>query len=122
MFGAAAMSLSSFCVVSNALRLNLLKVYDSAKDKPLKHRAQLPEFPEPREAQPAPELTMHIEGMMCMHCERRVKNALEALEQVSEAIVSHEAGTAIVRLTAPVDHETLTKAVTDQYYEVLKIE
>ncbi len=123
MFGAAAMSLSSFCVVSNALRLNLLKLYDSNRDKKLKHPVDLQRWEQPKaEAQEGMEKTMHIEGMMCQHCERRVKNALEALEQVDEAVVSHEAGTAILKLNAPIGDELLTKAVTEQYYEVKSIE
>ncbi len=115
MFGAAAMSLSSFCVVSNALRLNLLKLRDARKDhkiKPIQIKEESVQM----------EKTMKIEGMMCAHCEARVKKALEALPQVSEAQVSHESGTAVVKLTADVPAETLKKAVEDQDYQVLDIQ
>ncbi len=113
MFGAAAMSLSSFCVVTNALRLNLFKMYDASRDKKIKrHKKQ--EVTEMKK-------TMKIEGMMCGHCEARVKKALEALPQVDEAVVSHEAGTAELTLNAEVADDVLKKAVEDQDYKVLEI-
>ena len=115
MFGAAAMSLSSFCVVSNALRLNLFDIRSAKRDKKIKHHHHR------KETEPM-EKTLHIQGMMCMHCEARVKKTLEKIEGVTEAIVSHTAGTAIVKLSAPVDNETLKKAVEDQDYPVTSIE
>ena len=123
MFGAAAMSLSSFCVVTNALRLNLFKVHSSRGDRPVKHpvdslgalaAGQTKE-------EPVMEKTMNIEGMMCMHCEARVKKALEAVEGVAAAAVSHESGTAVVTLSADVADDVLTKAVEEQDYKVLGI-
>ncbi len=114
MFGAAAMSLSSVCVVTNALRLNLFKMYDTKKDKKIKVKG--------KQEDSKMEKTMKIEGMMCGHCEARVKKALEALEQVDEAVVSHEAGTAVVTLNADVADDVLKKAVEDQDYQVLSIE
>lgn len=117
MFGAAAMSLSSFCVVTNALRLNLFKLHDAAHDRPL-HRK--PSRKAEKEIQ-AMEKTMKIEGMMCGHCEARVKKALEALPGVAGAQVSHEAGTAVVTLSAPVDDAALKAAVEAQDYPVLEI-
>ena len=113
MFGAAAMSLSSFCVVSNALRLNFCKVYDASHDKKIK-RKKVEEKNMTR--------TMKIEGMMCGHCEARVKKVLEALPQVAEAIVSHEAGTAVVTLNAELANDVLKKAVEEQDYPVISIE
>ncbi len=117
MFGAAAMSLSSFCVVSNALRLNLFNLRDARKDKPLKskHSKQSEEVT-------TMEKTMKIEGMMCGHCEARVKKALEALPEVSAANVSHESGTAVVTLSGSLTDEALKKAVEDQDYKVLGIQ
>ena len=118
MFGAAAMSLSSFCVVSNALRLNLLKVHDSKRDRRIRHRAgEINIIQEERQM----EKTMKIEGMMCMHCEARVKKTLEELDGVAEAAVSHETGTAVVKLTADITNEALTKAVEDQGYKVTSV-
>lgn len=114
MFGAAAMSLSSFCVVTNALRLNWFRVHDASGDKKIKIRNH-------KEEQ-SMEKTMKIEGMMCGHCEARVKKCLEALPGVEEAVVSHEAGTAAVTLSADVSDEALKKAVEDQDYQVLGIE
>lgn len=111
MFGAAAMSLSSFCVVTNALRLNLFKIHRSKGDRKIKQN-HIKEF-KPMEK------TMKIEGMMCGHCEARVKQTLEAFEQVDEAIVSHENGTAILKLNAEVSDEVLKKAVEDQGYKVI---
>ena len=113
MFGAAAMSLSSFCVVTNALRLNLFSMYNAGKDKKIKVRKK-------KENQEM-EKTMEIKGMMCGHCEARVKKCLEALPEVAEAVVSHEAGTAVVKLNAEVSDETLKKTVEDQDYEVTAI-
>ena len=114
MFGAAAMSLSSFCVVSNALRLNLLDLRNAGKDKKrnVKHKE------EPKTM----EKTLKIEGMMCGHCEARVKKALEALPEVEQAAVSHEAGTAVVTLKAEVSNDTLKKTVEDQDYTVTGIQ
>ncbi len=113
MFGAAAMSLSSFCVVTNALRLNLCKVHDAGRDK--KIRSGNNKQPEKSTI----EKTLKIEGMMCGHCEATVKKALEAFEQVDEALVSHENGTAIVTLNSPVDDAELKKAVEDKGYDVI---
>ena len=116
MFGAAAMSLSSFCVVSNALRLNFFDIRSAKKDKKIKHHHKNRKETEPMEK------TLHIQGMMCMHCEARVKKTLEKIEGVTEAIVSHTAGTAIVKLSAPVDNEILKKVVEDQDYPVTSVE
>ncbi len=113
MFGAAAMSLSSFCVVTNALRLNLFKVHDASHDKKIKHK---------RKEEKNMEKTLHVEGMMCGHCEARVKKALEAITEVEEAIVSHTEGTAVVKLSAEIDADVLKKAVEDQDYTVTSIE
>ena len=132
MFGAAAMSLSSFCVVSNALRLNLFDLHSTKHDHKTKNASSLPTVSK----QPAEEnktestvkedtmmkKTLHVEGMMCCHCEARVKKALEALPAVDEAVVSHEAGTAIVTLNAEVSDADLKKAVEDQDYKVTGIE
>ena len=117
MFGAAAMSLSSFCVVSNALRLNLFNLRDARKDKPLKSKHS-----KHSEEVTTMEKTMKIEGMMCGHCEARVKKALEALPEVSAANVSHESGTAVVTLSGALADEALKKAVEDQDYKVLGIQ
>jgi Cu2+-exporting ATPase len=125
MFGAAAMSLSSFCVVSNALRLNLCKVGDSRKDRKRKNAlAQLNlEGILPQKAEnPGLTWTLRIEGMMCHHCENAVKSALEALPQVTEATADHEAGIATITLTAPVEEEVLQKAIADEDYELLEIQ
>ena len=128
MFGAAAMSLSSFCVVSNALRLNLFKLRDPKHDH--KHRKK----PASENTAPAEEKTttkkekepmkktMKIEGMMCAHCEAAVKKALEAIPEVVDAEVSHTAGTAVVTLQSPVDDAALKKVVEDKDYKVLGIE
>ena len=136
MFGAAAMSLSSFCVVSNALRLNLFDLHSTKHDRKPKSAA-LPAAPvQPAAAENTAEpvsapvvkednamkKTLHVEGMMCGHCEARVKKALEALPAVDEAVVSHEAGTAIVTLNAEVSDADLKKAVEDQDYKVTGIE
>ena len=103
MFGAAAMSLSSFCVVSNALRLNMIKLNHSREELTMTK-------------------TMKINGMMCGHCEARVKKTLEALAQVTEAVVSHETGTAVVTLSAEISNEELKKVIEDQDYEVVSVE
>lgn len=110
MFGAAAMSLSSFCVVTNALRLNLFNIRSAKRDKKIKGKQ--------KKESKAMEKTLKIEGMMCAHCEARVKKCLEAFSEVEEAVVSHEAGTAILKLNADVSDEALKKAVEDQGYTV----
>ena len=126
MFGAAAMSLSSFCVVSNALRLNWFKLRDPRHDhkrrgmRPDKHPARPQTTDETEEL--SMKRTIKIEGMMCPHCEARVKKALEALPGVTEAVASHEAGTAVVTLSEPVEDEALKKAVEEQDYTVVGIE
>ena len=130
MFGAAAMSLSSFCVVSNALRLNLFDLHSAKRDHPPKHVPALPaalvqpaaEEDTTQKEKIAMKKTLTVEGMMCPHCEARVKKSLEALPQVDEAVVSHEAGTAIVTLNAEVDDEVLKKAVEAQDYPVTGIQ
>lgn len=127
MFGAAAMSLSSFCVVTNALRLNLFQMYDSGKDRKIKthvsseHIAAEGMTVENKEDKNMTK-TMKIEGMMCGHCEARVKKCLEALPQVAEAAVSHEAGTAVVTLNGELSDDVLKKTVEDQDYKVISIE
>lgn len=113
MFGAAAMSLSSFCVVTNALRLNLCKVYDSKRDKKIK---QIKESEEKNMTK-----TLNVEGMMCGHCEARVKKALEALDAVDEAVVSHTDGTAVVTLNAEVSDDLLKETVEAQDYKVTSV-
>ena len=113
MFAAAAMSLSSFCVVSNALRLNLFDLQSPKKDRKIKRKH--------KEEKKIMEKTLKIEGMMCGHCEARVKKALEALPEVEQAAVSHQAGTAVVTLKSPVADEVLKKAVEDQDYTVLSV-
>ena len=120
MFGAAAMSLSSFCVVSNALRLNLFKLRDARHDHK-RHTKQLPAATT-KEEPDTMEKTMYITGMMCGHCEARVKKALEAVDGVTEAKVSHEAGTAVVTLSKDVADDTLKQAVEAQDYPVTSIE
>lgn len=122
MFGAAAMSLSSFCVVTNALRLNLVQVYNSKKDKKIKQNGELVPVSVEEEGEKTMEKTMKIEGMMCGHCEARVKKCLEALPEVITAMVSHENGTAVVTLSADVTNEVLIKTVEDQDYKVLSVE
>ncbi len=141
MFGAAAMSLSSFCVVTNALRLNMLDIHSSKKDKPLKKKAthnssrhttmeRQPAIQNNSKIPPKNTIkeditmkkTMKIEGMMCGHCEAAVKKCLEAFEEVTEAVVSHEAGTATIELNGELPDETLKKAVEDKDYKVLSIQ
>lgn len=114
MFGAAAMSLSSFCVVSNALRLNLFSMYDAGKDKKIKRKE--------KEEEQSMTKTMKIEGMMCMHCEARVKKTLEALPEVAEAVVSHEAGTAVLTLSSDISNEALTAVIEEDGYKVISVE
>ena len=130
MFGAAAMSLSSFCVVSNALRLNLFQLHSAAKDKAIRP-VELPPAPAPAPAAcpivnqtevTAMKKTIKIEGMMCGHCEATVKKALEALPQVDAAQVSHTAGTAVVTLNASVADDVLAQAVEAKDYKVTGIE
>ena len=115
MFGAAAMSLSSFCVVTNALRLNLFRMYDASKDKKIKQGKKKSEEKNMKKI-------ITIEGMMCGHCEARVKKCLEAVAGVEEAVVSHEKGTAEVTVSADVTDDVLKKAVEDQDYKVISIQ
>ena len=135
MFGAAAMSLSSFCVVSNALRLNLFDLHSTRHDHKTASPAAAPvqsaaennkksdaEAPEVKTEDNPMKKTLKVEGMMCGHCEARVKKALEALPEVDEAVVSHEAGTAIVTLNAEVANEVLKNAVEAQDYKVTGIQ
>ena len=123
MFGALAMSLSSFCVVSNALRLNLFQIRNAEKDRPIKHPVSLSldSSGEGENAEGTIQKTMQIKGMMCAHCEARVKKALEALPEVTQAVVSHETGTAIVSMTQPVEDAVLKQAVEEQGYQVKKM-
>ena len=124
------MSLSSFCVCMNALRLNLFKPHSTKRDKPVKGSLHsLPELNKGISADDTPGakgnaklMTVHIEGMMCPHCENTVKTALEKLEGVEKAEVSHEKGTAVLTLGAPVSKDDITKAVTDEGYTVTGIE
>lgn len=113
MFGAAAMSLSSFCVVTNALRLNLFKMYDASKDKKIKTRK--------KKEEPIMERTMKVEGMMCPHCEAAVKGALEALSEVKEAVASHKEGTVVVSLNAEIANDVLKTTVEEKGYKVLEV-
>ena len=131
MFGAAAMSLSSFCVVTNALRLNLLNIKDSRKDKKIRRKAAAPAGAvvaaaeintETKKENKTMTKTMKIEGMMCGHCEAAVKKALEALDGVASAEVSHEKGAAVVTLEKDVDNAVLTKAVEDKDYKVVSVQ
>ena len=122
MFGAAAMSLSSFCVVSNALRLNLFKLHAAGRPKErAQAEAHIPETHIEKEDKTMTK-TMKITGMMCGHCEATVKKTLEAIEGVASAAVSHEKGTAVVTLTGDVSDDTLRKAVEDKGYDVTGIE
>ena len=114
MFGAAAMSLSSFCVVSNALRLNFLNIHDPKHDRAIKIKKSAKEVKTMTK-------TLKIEGMMCPHCEATVKGVLEALEGVSAAEVSHQSGTAVVTLASEVSDETLKSAVEEKGYQVLSV-
>ena len=133
MFGAAAMGLSSFCVVSNALRLNFLDLRSTKRDKRIKHPAvreneiQTSEMAVENKNKPEKETdtmkkTMKIDGMMCGHCEARVKKCLEALDGVESAEVSHEAGTAVLKMSVDVSDDVLKKAVEDQDYKVTGME
>lgn len=130
MFGAAAMSLSSFCVVTNALRLNLIDMYSTKHDRKhavgrrdhLQSQTVDDSKKEVREGERNMTKTMKIEGMMCGHCEARVKKCLEALDGVTEAVVSHEAGTAVLTLSAEVSDEVLKKTVEEQDYKVVSVE
>lgn len=115
-YGAAAMALSSFCVCMNALRLNTVKVYDDRHDRKIKPRRIK------SKEEKTMEKTINIKGMMCNHCEMTVQKALEALPQVDSAVVSHEKGTAVVTLNAPVDDAALKKAVEEKDYEVVSIQ
>ena len=122
MLGAAAMSLSSFCVVTNALRINLFDIRSPKRDKKIKRTAVIEiaeEFEETEDG--IMKKTLKIEGMMCPHCEARVKNLLEALPEVAEAAVSHKKGTAVVKLTAEVSDEALAKVITDNGYKVTDV-
>ena len=114
MLGAAAMSLSSFCVVTNALRLNLCNIRSAKKDKKIKQQT--------RKEEESMEKTIKIEGMMCPHCEARVKKILEEIQGVSSAVVSHTEGTAIVTMESPVSDETLTKVIVDNGYQVIAVD
>ena len=131
MFGAAAMSLSSVCVVSNALRLNLFKMYSTRKDKKMKYAitgSVLSSIEEDTDKKQnlkevsGMQKTIKIEGMMCGHCEATVKKALEALDGVEEAVVSHEAGTAELKLSADVADDVLTKAVEEKDFKVVSVQ
>ena len=128
MFGAAAMSLSSFCVVSNALRLNLFKLRDNTRDKPARptdeaaFHATVQEIQTLLQTQAESTRTLRVEGMMCQHCERRVKKALENLPNIQSAETSHEKGTAIIKLTGPLDENAVKAAIEDAGYEYLGAE
>ena len=117
MWGAAAMSLSSFTVCMNALRFNMLNIHDSKKDRPIRHKAK-----QESEGEKEMKKTMKIEGMMCSHCEASVKKALEAIDGVESAEVSHEAGTAIVTMSKEVSNDVLKNAVEAKDYNVTGIE
>ena len=116
MFGAAAMSLSSFCVVTNALRLNFFKIYDSKRDHKTNKK---PKFQKETKAM---KKTLKITGMMCEHCEMHTKKALEALDGVTVAEVSHKTGTAVVTMNKDISDDVLKQAVTDQGYDVTNIQ
>lgn len=141
MFGAAAMSLSSFCVVTNALRLNWCKLHDAGRDKKVKNSIRdlengtITDYQNVADAADEKvkqndrrmevktmEKTMKIEGMMCGHCEAAVKKALESLDGVTEAVVSHEKGTAVVKLSEDVSNDALKKTVEDKDYTVVSVE
>ena len=125
MFGAAAMSLSSFCVVTNALRLNFFKIHDASKDKKIKNSVVLENIQvqnTTKQEEITMKKTMKIEGMMCGHCEATVKKALESIDGVTEAVVSHESGTAVVSMTTEISDEVLTQTIEDKDYKVTEIE
>ncbi|MGN0667302.1 MAG: heavy metal translocating P-type ATPase [Huintestinicola sp.] len=115
MFAAAAMSLSSFCVVTNALRLNFFRMYDPRRDHMIKNKKST------QKESKSMKKTLQIEGMMCEHCEMHTKKALEAIDGVAEAIVSHKSGTAVVTLEKEVSDDTLKEAVTEQGYKVISV-
>ena len=117
MFGAAAMSLSSFCVVTNALQLNLFKLHDAGRDKKIRGVTLPAEIKE----ETTMEKTLKITGMMCAHCEATVKKALEAVPGVTEAKVSHQTGTAVVTLASDVPNDTLKQAVEAKDYTVTDV-
>ena len=123
MLGAAAMSLSSFCVVTNALRINLFDIRSPKRDRKIKRPADISvaEYFEETEDDGTMKKTLKIEGMMCPHCEARVKKLLEDMPEVAEAAVSHKKGTAVVKLTADVSDEALAKVITDNGYKVLEV-
>ena len=121
MFGAAAMSLSSFCVVTNALRLNLFSVHGKANKKAVP-AAKPTEMKISESEETKMTKTMHIEGMMCGHCEARVKKTLEGIEGVTEAVVSHEKGTAVVTLEKEVADSVLKEAGEAQDYKVVSVQ
>ena len=121
MYGAAAMSLSSFCVVSNALRLNLCKLYSAKHDHKGKPMPEI-HLAEQNKEETGMTKTLHVKGMMCGHCEARVKKALEAVDGVASAVADHNNGTAVVTLTKDVSNETLKAAVEAQDYEVTGVE
>ncbi|MBO5551392.1 MAG: metal-transporting ATPase, partial [Lachnospiraceae bacterium] len=120
MFAAAAMSLSSFCVVTNALRLNFFDMYDASRDRKKKNNIKIVSKEE-NETMSEITKTLSIEGMMCEHCENRVRKALESIDGVREARVSHEEGNAVVSFDSEVPDETLKKAVEDEDYKVISI-
>ena len=122
MFGAAAMSLSSFCVVSNALRLNLCRIYDARKDNKINHPAVQTAAIENKEETKTMTKTLKIEGMMCGHCEAHVTKALMALEGVTEVKASHESNTAVVTMDREISEEILKKTVEDCDYKYLGME
>ena len=126
MFGAAAMSLSSFCVVTNALRLNLFRIHDAGRDRKRKDAVHVELISDnndnKKEEVETMTKTIKIEGMMCGHCEAHVKKALEAIDGVTEAVASHEKGTAVVTLAQPVEDDVLAKAVEEQDYKVVSVE
>ena len=120
------MSLSSFCVVTNALRLNLFKIHNTARDKAIKNPVTLnithdENKKEEKENKTMVKVTVKVEGMMCGHCEAAVKKALEALPEVASAEVSHEKGTAVVTLEKEIADDVLKKTVEDKDYEVVEI-
>ncbi len=132
MWGAAAMSISSFTVCMNALRLNLFKVHNASRDHKLRHRVSLEDITvntvnndnanDSNKEEGKMKKTLKVEGMMCEHCEARVKKALEAVDGVESAVADHNANTAVVTLSADVADDILKKAVEDQDYKVLGIE
>lgn len=124
MIGAAAMSLSSFCVVTNALRLNLCKLYDPSRDKKIKNKNNSAPSAGEKSTEENKEIkiTVSIGGMMCSHCENAIKSALEALDGVETAVASHESGAAVLTLSKPVSDEVIKKAVEDEDYEFISVQ